>query len=121
MAITPGTEGTLEAATSWKDRSLIGDKSVFSDELLWTLPHLDELQRHFVEKPDVGKGSFTEKLQKQLAPVSASAKRLASELMWVMMLFPGRKNVAHETKVDLVREIWSWSGSELPELSLIHI
>lgn len=115
MAITPGTENILAASKDWKDRSLIGDKSVFSDEALWTLPHLDELQRHFVENPDVGKGSFTEKLRKQIAPVSPGAKRLTAELLWVMMLFPSKTNVAYDTKVGLVREIWSWSGAELSE------
>ena len=115
MAIIPGTEDVLEAARNWKDRSLIGDKSVFSDETLWTLPYLDELQRYFVENLDMGEGTFTEKLREQIAPVSPAAKRLAAELMWVMMLFPSKTNVSRERKADLVREIWAWGGDHLSE------
>src|SRR5687767_4605129 len=106
MAITPGTEEILEAAQRWKDHSLIGDKSVFTAEALWTLPYLEELQRHFVENLDMGKGKFIDKLRKQVAPVSPSAKRLTAELLWVMMLFPSTKKIRHETKVRLVREVW---------------
>src|SRR5438093_10937427 len=113
MAIIPGTEDVLEAAKNWKERSLIGDKSVFGDETLWTLPYLDELQRYFVENLYAGEGNFTEKLKEQLASVSPAAKHLAAELMWVMMLFPSKTNVSRERKADLVREIWAWSGNEL--------
>jgi hypothetical protein len=115
MPIIPGTEDVLEAAKAWKDRSLIGDKSVFANENLWTLPHLDELQRYFVENLDMGEGNFIEKLREQLAPVSPAAKRLAAELMWVMMLFPSKSNVSRQTKSDLIREIWSWGREDLRE------
>src|ERR1700687_2159462 len=115
MAIIPGTEDVLEAAKNWRDRSFIGDKSIFTDETLWTLPYLDELQRYFVENLDMGEGNFLEKLREQLAPASPAAKRLAAELMWVMMLFPSKTNVSRQTKSELVREIWSWSGDELRE------
>ena len=115
MAIIPGTEDILQAARNWKDRSLIGDKSVFSEETLWTAPYLDELQRYFVENLDMGEGTFTEKLSRQLAPVSPAAKRLAAELMWVLLLFPSKTNVGRERKAELVREIWGWSGEELSE------
>ena len=115
MAIIPGTEDVLEAAKNWRDRSLIGDKSIFTDEALWTLPYLDELQRYFVENLDMGEGNFIEKLREQIAPISPAAKRLAAELIWVMMLFPSKTNVSRQTKSDLVREIWSWSGDALRE------
>ena len=113
MAITPGSEPILEAAAEWKRRCLIHDQSMFSDEPLWVPQYLAELDRDFVQKPDLGTRSFMEKLRDQLAGSSGPAKRLAAELLWVMALFPN--NMGRDKKVEQVREVWSWSAETLPE------
>lgn len=115
MARTSGTEDVLAAAAIWKERSLVGQTSVFSTEKLWTKAFLDELQTHFVENPRLGDESFVSKLQDQLRPASPSAHRLAGELLWVMFLFPAATNMAGATKRAAVREVWEWGGTELPE------
>jgi MoxR-like ATPase len=68
--------------------------------------------KHFVENLDEGDRTFEEKLHDQLAPTSASAKQLAAEMLWVMMLFPS--NIRRSRKVSLVRTVWEWSGEALP-------
>lgn len=113
MARTPGTEDVLSAAEFWKRRSLSDGKSVLADEPLWTQRYLDELQTNFVEHPLPGEGTFVEKFQRQLAPASPIAKRLAAEMLWVMFLFPN--NMGADSKMAAVREVWEWSGQPLPE------
>lgn len=119
MAIFPGRETVLEAAAQWKSRCLLEDGSVLSpDEALWTDAHLRELVEHFVKNPLHGKEEFMAKLETQLEPVSAGGKRLAAEMLWVMMLFP--TNFGRETKVEKVRSVWEGSGESLPESSLLN-
>ena len=48
----------LEAAGLWRKVGLLEEGSVFSHHRLWTSEHLLALQKHFVEQPDVGEGSF---------------------------------------------------------------
>jgi MoxR-like ATPase len=112
MAVKPGTETVLQSAKVWRDRSLLNAKSVFTEEHLWDTTHTSELERHFIEKPDYGNRKFIEKLADQLAPASPGAKRLAAEMLWVMMLFPS--NVSREQKTNLVATVWEWSGEPFP-------
>jgi hypothetical protein len=111
MAITIGTEANLAAARIWRDRCLLGGGSVFTDERIWITEHLEDLKRYFVDNLDFGSGTFLEKLQAQLSPAIPGAKKLASEMLWLMMLFPN--NVSSDTKQSLVRTVWAWSGEEL--------
>lgn len=76
MARFPEAEPILKAAETWRDRCLLADGSVFTDERLWTRPHLDDLNRHFVQNLDYGDEGFFTKLEKQLAPASPGAKKL---------------------------------------------
>ena len=109
------SEPILQAADHWQQRALVRDGSVFSDETLWRVEHLEALERHVVNQPDVGKGTFFEKLQGQLAPTEPEAKQLAAEMLWVMFLCPS--NVTAATKREGVRRVWSWSEQILPENS----
>jgi hypothetical protein len=112
MAITPGTEPILQAAHLWRDRCLLGETSVFSDERIWTTEHLEELKRHFIDNSNFSGETFLEKLQMQLAAASPGAKKLVAEMLWLMMLFPN--NVNRDTKQSMVRTAWEWSGEALP-------
>jgi MoxR-like ATPase len=112
MSIDPGTEALLAAAAHWRDRCLLGDGSVFSDEALWTWEHLGEMNRYFVENLDTGTGTFLEKLQAQLAPASPGTKRLAAEMLWLLLLFPN--NINRDTKVNQIAVVWEWSGESFP-------
>ena len=85
---------------------------MFSDRELWSVEILQELDTHFVKNPDEGSGSFLIKLEQQLLPTPPTAKQLASEMLWLMLLCPS--NTLAPRKRGVVAAIWQWSGEELP-------
>lgn len=105
-------DALFAAANRWRDAALLNDGSVFTNRALWTESNFGELLHHFVEQPDEGGDRFLEKLQRQLEPVSQSAKQLAAEIQWLLWLAPS--NLNPQTKLDEVQEIWWWSGELLP-------
>lgn len=102
-----------QAARAWTEACLLQEGSALAPgKQLCTPAHLDELHRHFVQNLDEGEGNFLEKLQAQLRPSSPEAKQLMAELLWLMLLFP--TNIGAASKRSTVRQVWSWSGVELP-------
>jgi 5-methylcytosine-specific restriction protein B len=102
----------FEATGVWRDKCLLGNASVFSNEPLWTLELLNELVEDFVKRPDEGQGSFLRKLEMQLASSSPEAKWLMAEILWVYCLFPS--NIGPAAKRGLIQPVWALSGTELP-------
>lgn len=100
-----------EAAKAWTERCLLDGGSVFSEERLWTAENVRQLNADFVENLLTDDRSFMDKLHEQLAPSPPEVKRLASEMLWLMMLFPN--NVGVETKIRLVETAHEWSGAPL--------
>src|SRR5689334_8560211 len=92
------------AAELWKRECLMADGSVFGAGKLWTADRISELVTHFVDRPDFGGGSFEEKLHDQLESASREARKLAAEMLWVMMLFPN--NLRKERKLELIETVW---------------
>lgn len=101
----------LSVSDNWKSRCLLNNGSLFSTESLWTVPNVDELVSHFVNSPDGSDQSFLEKLKGQLNGVAASVKKLASEMLFVLLLCPS--NIKPNTKRETVKTIWDWSDEEL--------
>src|SRR2546423_6430633 len=106
------SEAILDAAAHWRDSALLRGNSVFTGENFWTELNVTALYRYFVERPDIGEGKFLVRLEKQLAGTPAAAKKLASEMMWILYLCPGSLTPPHKRKV--VDRIWAWSGSVRP-------
>ena len=105
----------MSAARQWMDRCLVDDQSLFMpSRSLWTTANADELKRFFVDQPDSSNDDFLVKLERQLAGASPSAKQLAAELMWALLLFPAASNIGPAKKRSHVQRIWSWSGEALP-------
>lgn len=103
-----------DAAARWAVRCLAEDGSILAeDEQLWTPVNLDELDAAFVQNLDEGEGTFLEKLEVQLRPVSPGAKRLMAEALWILMLF--QSNISPATKRANVQTVWAWSGQAPPE------
>ncbi len=102
----------LTAADRWRDRCLLEDGSVLTDQPLWTSANLEELNRAFIQNPLDGDGSYLDKLKVQLEAASPSATRLMAELHWVLLLFP--HNINPSTKRSLVADIWALGGESLP-------
>ena len=111
------SEPILRAAAEWREKALVGTGSVFSGGQLWDIPTISSLCRHFVDAEDGGEGGFLDKLKFQLSDAEPQVKRLASEMLWLLLLCPS--NVSVETKRDHIRTVWSWSGAELPETSAL--
>jgi len=101
----------LEAARTWRQRCLVQDGSVLSDEAIWTPENFAALDTYFVRRPDEGSGSFYEKLDGQMADAPPPARRLMAEVLWALFLFPS--NISIDTKRDAIVRVWSWSGASL--------
>ena len=103
-----GLNDVLAAAAQWKERCLLSDGSIFSDNQVWTRPNIDLLDKYFVQNPIEGKNKFINKLNIQLNPSDSTVKQLAAEMLWALLLFPS--NISGHKKRETVLEIWSWSG-----------
>lgn len=93
---------------------LLRDGSVLQPGLtLWTSENLDELDRSFVQKPDAGDGTYYLKLGQQVGAGSPESRKLMAELHWLLFVFPSDMNAS--TKVERIKEMWAWSGDDLPD------
>lgn len=100
--------------SDFADRCLLQDGSILQPDLpLWTAENLAELDRTFVQNPDEGTDSYYLKLEQQISSGTPESRQLMAELHWVLFTFPSDMGAA--TKAQRVREIWSWSGTPLPE------
>jgi len=80
-----------------------GDSLLTPGHSIWTLGHLNELAKDFVDNPDAGSGSFFEKLQTQLKDTSAGAIQLFAEL-FILNVLP-LVNVSGYLKVQNTKAI----------------
>ena len=109
-------EAVLAAGLAWRARCFEQDGSLFSGEEIWTLRNVRELKRRFTGNPIEGTDqTFLEKLEAQLEGATAGTVRLAAEVVWFFLLYPIFSTIKPETKRRQIREIWAWSGSEMPE------
>ena len=106
----------LAAAEQWKQRCLLGARSLFTDRSLWTRANFQQLQARYVEHlDDVSSDSFVVKLQRQLEPGSPDAKCLWAEMAWVYHLIQLRQSMGPVKKRGRISEIWKWSERDFPE------
>ena len=106
----------LDASDAWRDRCLMADGSVFGEDALWTIPNIRELRERVQENPILGTDStFYEKLSVQLKSAQPEVARLAAETLWFLFLLPWYESMKPETKRAQIREVWRWSGSDLPD------
>lgn len=114
--VRPADGSSLHAAArAWADACLLADGSILSDEEVWNVEGLEALERHFIQNPDAGEGSFLSKLEVQLAPTAPAAKKLAAELLWMLYLPVSPGAMIAETKRFQIRKVWEWSGEPFPE------
>lgn len=118
---SPSADKVYDAFEEWKT-ALIEGRSLFSGQPLDYREASQGLIDFFVNRPDVGDGSFLEKLRSQLEFAPISTVQLTAELMFVYTLpiQPGKMKQA--TKVSQIQEILSWrdSTASLPhDLALV--
>ena len=93
---------------------LLRDGSLLQPGLtLWTSENLEELDRSFVQNPDEGDGTYYVKLGQQVGAGSPDSRKLMAELHWLLFVFPSDMNAS--TKVERIKEMWAWSGEDLPD------
>ena len=117
----PWREDVYEAAELWKTNCLLDDRSLTGDPNVWTLENLQELQSRISDNPDWSKNTFEQKLFRQLNGASIEVGHLASEILWLIYLFPlGNKagdvppaNQA-STKLKKISKIRGWVGLPPP-------
>lgn len=115
MARSEEAAVVLSAADRWKQACLVRGGSLFGDEQLWTADRFRPLRTYFVEQPDEGRGSFVEKLVRQLEPTSSETRRLAAEVTWLYYLIVHSSAVSPARKLDRIRTVWERSGVSLPD------
>ncbi|MFA4951365.1 MrcB family domain-containing protein [Brevundimonas sp.] len=101
-------EPVLAAAAQWRDQCLLSDDSILTDEQsVWTQTNIQELKSAFIGNPDEGGDSFVMKLRGQLSSAGPGVIQLASEMLWVMLLFPS--NIGADKKRETIEAIASWA------------
>ena len=109
-------EAVLGAADAWRDRCFVADGSLFGEESLWTLENVRDLKERFLGNPIEGADrSFFDKLEEQLDGAPGEVVRLAAEVVWFLVLFPMWSSTRPDTKREQIRNVWGWSGTDLPE------
>lgn len=112
MAFRSESKAVYEAVAMWAEICLRHGGSMFGEGQIWTSENFARLNADFVENLLEDDRSFTDKLQEQLEESPPEVKRLAAEMLWLMMLFPS--NVSYDAKLRLVSTVHVWSGSSLP-------
>ncbi|NNE35032.1 MAG: DUF3578 domain-containing protein, partial [Rhodothermales bacterium] len=107
-------EPIFKAAAHWRDTALLGGNSVFGDPEIWSDENIEQMNQHYVLNLDEGKGNFITKFEHQLENASSETRKLAAEMMWLMLLCSS--NIGAKNKRDTFFTIWDWSGAELPAL-----
>jgi 5-methylcytosine-specific restriction enzyme B len=72
----------------------------------WSLRAVDELFDRYVERPDLGKGRFLEKLHGQIGSTSDDAILLAAELLTLQAL--PLSNLTKATKIMRIEQVLGW-------------
>ena len=107
----------IDAYQQWIRDCLVGDGSIFSSASLWTLEHVAEVKKSFVDHPDTGPDDFPTKLNRQMKNASATAKQLMAEMLWALLAWPTSEQISVQTKVEQIEGVWSLSGAVLPKSS----
>ena len=116
MSRFKAAEPILAAAECWKQRCLLGAKSLFTERSLWTREGFVELRELYVEKSKDGLSatSYLDELELKLKPGSPDASCLWAEMTWVYHLIQTPTSMKAATKHARIRKIWNWSGRDFP-------
>jgi hypothetical protein len=108
------TGALLRAAETWKARCLLGNGSVLTDDQLWSKDNVEALKVAFVDNLIEGDRTFYDKLQEQLQATSPAVKKLASECIWLLLLFVSDRSFSAPKKRQRISQVWAYSGEQIP-------
>jgi MoxR-like ATPase len=116
----PEFQPIYDAARHWAECCLLEDRSCFVYEKnLWDESSLEDFRRHFIENTLEDSRSFFEKLEEQVGGSGSRLPQLTAELLWVLYLFS--MSITPDTKREQIKQVWEWSGDELPEPEDVQI
>ena len=101
-------EPILAAAQLWRERCLLGERSLFTDRSLWTSANFQELLPLFAENLD-------DLYERLLVLDSPDAKCLWAEITWLYHLIEHSGSMGPESKRRRIAEVWMASGRDFPE------
>ena len=112
-----GRETVYAAASTWVDRALRSDDSLFTPgEPLWSTRRLGELRRRLLDRPDEWnrppRSNFFGKLERLLAGSPAQVYELMGEVIYVAYLVVshrGRGGMSESQKRKRIEQVLGWS------------
>lgn len=112
------TSNIYQVVEAFRANCLLRDGSLlFENAAVWRLDVLDRIHKAFVATPDEGDRSFIVKFKDQIGQAGQEVIRLAAEILCVYFLFPS--SVGGVRKRQVVNEVLSWGGDNLPESHLV--
>ncbi|GAB2587687.1 hypothetical protein GCM10027034_20130 [Ramlibacter solisilvae] len=106
-------EPILDAVDRWKVRCIVEQQALLQDGELWTPANFGILKDLFIDHPDFGKDGFLKKLGNQLEGAKPEIPLLATEIAWLMYLFP-RKTMSPKGKLANLQTIADIGAIKLP-------
>lgn len=104
-----GFDEVISAVSVWRDKAILEESSVFTNDHLWSLPIIKNVKTLFSDNPIAGsEQTFYEKLTLQFRTANPESIKLVSEMLWLLLLFPS--NISSTTKVSGVKRVWEISG-----------
>ena len=117
----PWRDDVYKAAELWKAQCLVNDGSLTGESEVWTLHNLQELQARIVCKADWTKDTFWNKLFRQLDGANKDVIHLASEVIWLIYMFPLGDQagdvpaaIKAKTKFQQVKKVRSFAALPAP-------
>ncbi len=107
-----GAENVYAAAQNWVDCALRADDSLFTPgKPIWSSRWLRELRERFLDRPDVGQGSFYDELKQQLEGSPPEVYQLMAEVLYVHFLIVWHRAMNPATKEAHIDRVLRWSTS----------
>ncbi len=111
-------DNILAAADEWKQRCLLADGSVFTDESLWTPANVGELEQLVgniePRTADEWRLQGWTHLNEKLKEVRPELVRLAAEAFWFIALYPDNRGKASSWKRDRFNHLWESTAPRIP-------
>lgn len=99
----PWVENVYAAAQAWVERGLLADDSIFTPgKAIWTPHWLGELRGRFLDRPDVGAGSFLARLEQQLDGSPPEVYQLMGEVLYVYHLILTMKPDTKKSNIERI-------------------
>ena len=106
-----GFDKVYTAASAWVERALKANDSLFDPgKSIWTAAGLQQLRERFLDRPDLGSGSFYDKLRQQLEDSPPEVYQLMAEVLYVHFLIVWHTFMGAAAKREQIEQLLSWGA-----------